>query len=84
MPPDRAELFELFRRLATEIVERDFPHLSESTVIGDLGVDSLGMLEIIGALERDLKVQIPDEALSSVQTVGDLLNVVEKRGPRRE
>ncbi|RYZ65048.1 MAG: acyl carrier protein, partial [Proteobacteria bacterium] len=36
-------------------------------------------LEIIGALERELKIQIPDEALTGLQTVRDLVNAVERR-----
>ena len=36
-------------------------------------------LEIIGSLERELKIQIPDESLAGIQTVKDLLNAVEAR-----
>jgi acyl carrier protein len=38
------------------------------------------MLEIVGAMERQLKIQIPDESLAGIQTVNDLLALVEKRG----
>ena len=55
------------------------PKIAETTKISDLGIDSLGMLEIVGAMERELKVQLPDEALTGIQTIGDLLVVVEKR-----
>lgn len=77
--PSRSELLEMFRRTATEIVEKEFSSLSEDTKLGELGIDSLGMLEIIGALERELKIQIPDEALTGLLTVRDLVNAVEKR-----
>lgn len=77
--PTRPELLEMFRRTATEIVEKDYPTLSEDTKLGELGIDSLGMLEIIGALERELKIQIPDESLTGLQTVRDLVNAVERR-----
>jgi len=79
MAKSRAELLEMFRNTATEIVEKEFKSISESTVISDLGIDSLGMLEIVGAMERQLKIQIPDEALAGIQTVQDLLVAVEKR-----
>jgi acyl carrier protein len=77
--PNRAELVEMFRTTATEIVEKEFTNLSEGTKLSELGIDSLGMLEIIGSLERQLKIQIPDEALTGLQTVSDLLAAVEKR-----
>lgn len=70
-------MLSLFRKLAADIVERDFSHVSASTPIAELGIDSLGMLEIIGAMEREFRVQIPDESLSGVQTISDLIALVE-------
>ena len=75
----RVELLDMFQKTATEIVEKEFKNISESTVISELGIDSLGMLEIVGSMERQLKIQIPDEALAGIQTVNDLLEAVEKR-----
>ncbi len=69
----------MFEKTATEIVEKDFKSIDENTVISDLGIDSLGMLEIVGSMERQLKIQIPDESLAGIQTVRDLLEVVDKR-----
>ncbi|MCL2449674.1 MAG: acyl carrier protein [Polyangiaceae bacterium] len=77
--PSRTQLLTMFRQTATEVVEKDFHHATEATAIGDLGVDSLAILEIIGSLERGLRIQIPDEGLSGIETVRDLLDEVEKR-----
>ena len=79
MTARREELLQIFRKTATEVVEQNFDTVSEGTVISDLGIDSLGMLEIIGSMERELKIQIPDETLSGISTIRDLLEVVEKR-----
>jgi acyl carrier protein len=75
----RSELLNVFRETATEVAERDFHSVLESSKIAELGIDSLGMLEIIGSLERSLRIQIPDESLAGVVTVEDLLNAVESR-----
>jgi acyl carrier protein len=75
----RAELLQVFARTATEVGEKEFANVLETTSISELGIDSLGMLEIIGSLERELKIHIPDESLAGIQTVKDLLNVVESR-----
>ena len=75
----RQELLVMFQKTASEVVEREFAHVEEGTVISELGIDSLGMLEIVGAMERQLKVQIPDDQLAGIHTVKDLLEVVEKR-----
>ena len=79
MARSRQDLLALFQSTATEIVEKEFKSISEATVISELGIDSLGMLEIVGAMERQLKIQIPDEALAGIQTVKDLVDAVDKR-----
>ncbi len=75
----RTELLEVFQRTATEVAEREFAHVGEATRFSELGIDSLGMLEIIGSLERELKIQIPDESLAGLETIQDLLNAVQSR-----
>ena len=77
--PTRDQMLSMFRTTATEVVEKDFHHVQESTVISELAIDSLGMLEIIGSLERQMRIQIPDENLTGLNTISDLLDVVEKR-----
>jgi acyl carrier protein len=77
--PGRDQLLGMFRVTATEVVEKDFHHAMESMAISELAIDSLGILEIIGSLERRLRIQIPDESLSGIQTVRDLLDEVERR-----
>ncbi|HEY8429668.1 MAG TPA: acyl carrier protein [Sandaracinaceae bacterium] len=75
----RSELFEMFQRMATEIAEKDFSNVSEDSSIQELGLDSLSTLELVGAMERELGVQIPDEQLVGIQTVRQLLTLVENR-----
>jgi acyl carrier protein len=79
--PTREGLLAMFCETASEVVEKDYHHVVESMVISELAIDSLGILEIIGSLERRLRIQIPDESLSGVQTVRDLLDEVERRIP---
>jgi acyl carrier protein len=77
--PTRLELLTMFRETASEVVEKDFHGALEASAISDLAIDSLGMLEIIGSLERRLRIQIPDEGLAGIETIRDLLDEVEKR-----
>ena len=77
--PTREQLLMMFRETASEVVEKDFHHALEASAISELAIDSLGMLEIIGSLERQLRIQIPDESLTGLTTIRDLLDVVEKR-----
>ena len=76
---ERPELLTLFRKMATEIAEKDFSNVTEDGVIAELGLDSLQMLELVGAMERELEVSVPDDELVGIQTVQQLLDLVEKR-----
>ncbi|HJK97949.1 MAG TPA: acyl carrier protein [Polyangiaceae bacterium LLY-WYZ-14_1] len=76
---ERAKLLEMFRTMASEIAEKDFNHVQEDAVIAEIGMDSLGMLELVGEMEKELGVQIPDDQLVGIQTVRQLLDLVEQR-----
>jgi acyl carrier protein len=37
------------------------------------------MLEVVGEMERELEISIPDDMLVGIETVAQLLDVVQKR-----
>jgi acyl carrier protein len=76
---NRGELVTIFQRMASEVAEKDFSHVTEDAAIADLGIDSLGMLELVASMERELSVSVPDEQLVGIQTVRQLLDLVERR-----
>ena len=77
----RAELLQIFRSTASEIAEKDLKSVDEAGLIAELGIDSLELLEVIGSLERDLDIRVPDDQLVGIQTVGQLLNLVAAKLP---
>ncbi|MDE6715097.1 MAG: acyl carrier protein [Muribaculaceae bacterium] len=48
-----------------------------ATFAQDLGADSLDIVELIMAFEKEFSVQIPDEQAEGIQTVGDAINYLE-------
>ncbi len=78
---ERATLLEKFRAAESEIAEKDFASLQEDSVIVDLGLDSLVVLEVVGALEQEFDVRIPDDKLVGIQTVAQLLDIIEEQLP---
>ena len=76
------DLIALFKQVAKEVDKRDFPELTGDSVISDLGIDSLSMMQIVGEMELKLDIMIPDEDLVELVTVKDLLAVVERRMER--
>jgi len=76
---DRPQLIQMFQRMAAEVAERDMPELAEESVIADLGLDSLQTLEVIGQMEQELEINVPDDQLVGIETVSQLVDLVEKR-----
>jgi acyl carrier protein len=76
---DKRDLLEMFKTVAARVDKRTFPDVTRSSVITELGIDSLSMMQIVGEMESDLGVMIPDEDLVEIVTVGDLVGKVEGR-----
>jgi acyl carrier protein len=76
---DKKNLLEMFKTVAARVDKREFHHLTRESVITDLGIDSLSMMQIVGEMETELGVMIPDEDLVELVTVGDLCGKVEAR-----
>ena len=72
-------LLEMFKTVAARVDKREFDHVTADSVISDLGVDSLSMMQIVGEMETEVGVMIPDEDLVEIITVGDLCKKVEAR-----
>jgi acyl carrier protein len=53
---------------------RDDAHFEE-----DLDVDSLGVVELLMALEDEFDVKIPDEEAESIVTVGQAVDLVTRK-----
>ena len=48
----------------------------ESDLFSDLGVDSMTGIEIFSAIDKKYNLDVPEEKLKSVKTVGDLVQLV--------
>jgi acyl carrier protein len=76
---DKKDLLPLFKSVAERVDRRSFETVTRDSVITDLGIDSLSMMQIVGEMETELSIQIPDEDLVEIVTVGDLCSKVERR-----
>lgn len=75
---DRDGLMKLFQKIAAEIEPKDYSQVTENDVVSSLGIDSLGLSELVGGMEQELGIRIPEEQLAGVRTVQELFELVEK------
>ena len=50
----------------------------ESRIKDDLGADSLDVLQLLMAIEDEMGINVPDEALAGFVTVQDVVEFLEK------
>ncbi len=77
----KPDLLATFKLVASRVDHKEFPNVSRESVITDLGIDSLSMMQIVGEMESELGIMIPDEDLVELVTVGDLCKKIEARLP---
>lgn len=49
----------------------------ESLLVDDLGADSLDAIDIVMSVEDTFKVEVPDDIIEKIETVGDIVNYIE-------
>ncbi len=51
----------------------------EASFVDDLGADSLAVVELVMALEKEFGVSIPDEDAEKIKTVGDAMKYIDEK-----
>ena len=49
----------------------------DSAIIDDLGADSLDVVDLVMSFEEEFDVEIPDEMMEDIKTVGDIVKCIE-------
>ena len=64
-------------KLLADIPAVDVVITMESLLVDDLGADSLDAIDIVMSVEDTFKVEVPDEIIEKIETVGDIVNYIE-------
>jgi len=75
------DVVKLFKEAALEVDNRKLDEVSSSSIITQLGMDSVAQMELVSWFEERLGVRIPDEELSKVRTISDLRDVLARLLP---
>ena len=54
--------------------------IDENTVLlTDLGLSSLDLINLAAAVEDEFDIEIPDRAIKTLKTVGDVISLIDKQ-----
>jgi len=54
----------------------------EASLLDDLGADSLDVVELVMALEEEFGIEVPDDDVENIRTIGDIVAYLGKRERR--
>ena len=67
-----SDVLERVKKIVVDNLDVDGDKVVESaSFIGDLGADSLDLVELVMAFEEEFNIEIPDDVQESIRTVGD-------------
>ena len=52
----------------------------DASITDDLGADSLDVVDLVMSLEEEFDVEIPDNQVENIKTVGDIVRYIEDNG----
>ena len=71
-------MFQQVQKVIAEQLNIDADRVKpESRLIEDLEADSLDVVELVTELEMNYDIEIPDEAMTTLATVQDVVNYIE-------
>ena len=74
---EREAVLQIMRDKAVELLEVEADALAEDkSFVADLEVDSLSLVEYTMALEDELGIELPEEELTDLQTIGAFLDLI--------
>lgn len=72
-------IFEKVRDIIVEQLNVDEDAVTMDATFADLGADSLDVVELVMAIEEGFDVQIEDEDVEKISTVGDIVEHLKER-----
>jgi acyl carrier protein len=72
------EAVALLQHAAREVLGRDLPGLTAASHLVEIGVDSVGLLEMVGAVEDKVGLRFPDDEIARLATVADVTALIER------
>lgn len=74
---DRAEALDKFNQHAVDVLAVEVAQLTLDATFGDdLGADSLDLVELVMALEEEFDVEVGEDELKDIRTVGQAFELI--------
>ena len=73
-------MFETIRDIIAKQLDLDPESITpESRLLEDLHTDSLDIVEFITTMESEFDIDVPEDAINTIHTVGDAVKLLDKK-----
>ena len=77
---DRAKVFDTVKKYILDQLPISADRVTENArVIDDLGADSANLMMLVMDLEAEFDMTVEDDAISTIRTVGDIVDYIVKK-----
>ncbi|MBQ8267236.1 MAG: acyl carrier protein [Clostridia bacterium] len=71
-------VFEKMKKILAEQLDADIDSITlETDIQDDLGADSLDVVEMLMSIEDEFELEIPDEKIEGLKTVGQVVEYIQ-------
>lgn len=72
-------IFEKVRDIICEQFDLEPDQVTENTLLKeDLDADSLDLVDLVMSFEDEFQIEVPEEEVSNIKTVGDIVKYIEE------
>lgn len=73
-------VFDKIRKIIVEQLDVDEDAVTkDASITEDLGADSLDVVDLVMSIEESFDLEIPDEEVENIKTVGDIVKFIEAK-----
>ena len=73
-------VFDKVKKIIVDQLEVEEDKVTEAaSITDDLGADSLDVVDLVMSFEEEFDIEIPDDQVEKIKTVGDIVKFIEEK-----
>ena len=80
-PFDTETVLEKVLEITSRVTSLPLEKIDPTAPMSKLGIDSLMALSVVAAIEKRLKINIPEKRLRGIKNIGDLVSLIHEVSP---
>ncbi|MBQ6675404.1 MAG: acyl carrier protein [Ruminococcus sp.] len=71
-------IFDKVKEIIVDQLDADEDKVTQdASITDDLGADSLDVVDLVMSIEEEFDIEVPDEEVANMKTVGDIVKYIE-------